>query len=252
MKEYLSSIVPSLKKISKTLDKQSILIDKPWSLIDSDFEQQKLIFKKNKELILSKNGKVTIGSWEYLAEAKALLIDRGDDKILCNEAFIDDAVLVLVVDGTSNNFFILANENKLPDLDAYSYLRTLFYNQNNIQAFRIDDNRMLEIKKLYNRQAIYIDDIVTIDQQEVKSGTFRVNQRKYIVEKSRLKQIIYEVPYKTKDGLEVIIEQLQEYNYFVGQNVWLDNQKAPDGKYRIKGGQNIIVENGIIIKKTIF
>ena len=93
-------------------------MDKPWALIDSDLEIQKLIFKKNNELILSKDGQVKIGKWDYFPEAKSLLIDREEDKILCNEAFIDDAVLVLKMDGTSNNYFVLANENIIPDLDA--------------------------------------------------------------------------------------------------------------------------------------
>ena len=49
---------------------------------------QKLIFRKNKELIMSKNGQVTIGKWDYFGEAKSLLIDRGANIILCNEGFI--------------------------------------------------------------------------------------------------------------------------------------------------------------------
>ena len=51
MKVYLKSIVKQLKNYSSTLDKTSILIDKPWALIDDEFETQKLIFKKDKELI---------------------------------------------------------------------------------------------------------------------------------------------------------------------------------------------------------
>ena len=82
MKIFLQHIVIGLRNYSKSLDKTAILIDKPWSLIDSDLEVQKLIFKRNKELIMSKNGNVTMGKWEYLAEAKSLLIDLGQDKIL--------------------------------------------------------------------------------------------------------------------------------------------------------------------------
>ena len=49
MKIYLQNTVKGLKYLSKSLDKKSILVDKPWALIDSDLEIQKLIFKKNKE-----------------------------------------------------------------------------------------------------------------------------------------------------------------------------------------------------------
>ena len=97
MKVYLNHLVKGLKKFSKSLDKKLILLDKPWALIDSDLEIQKLIFKKNKELIMSKDGQVVIGSWDYLTEAKSLLIDRGMDKILLNEEFIDEGVMILKI-----------------------------------------------------------------------------------------------------------------------------------------------------------
>ena len=104
MKLHIKNVVKQLKKYSATLEKTSIFIDKPWALIDDEFEMQKLIFKKNKELILSKNGQVQIGKWDYFPEAKSLLIDRGTDKILCNEAYIDNGVMILVLDGVKFNF----------------------------------------------------------------------------------------------------------------------------------------------------
>ncbi len=75
MKLYLKSISKQLRNYSASLDKISILLDKPWAIIDEEFEMQKLIFKKNKELILSKNGEAIVGKWDYFPEAKSLLID---------------------------------------------------------------------------------------------------------------------------------------------------------------------------------
>jgi hypothetical protein len=46
MKVFLKNIVQELSSLSESLDKKSILVDKPWALIDSDLEIQKLIFKK--------------------------------------------------------------------------------------------------------------------------------------------------------------------------------------------------------------
>jgi len=50
MKIYLRQLVADLRNFSKSLDKKSILVDKPWALIDSDFEIQKLIFKKKQRV----------------------------------------------------------------------------------------------------------------------------------------------------------------------------------------------------------
>ena len=145
MKIFLQHIVSEMKNYSKRLDQQSIFIDKPWALIESDLEIQKLIFKKNKELIMSKNGQVVMGNWEYLAEARSLLIDRGKDKVLCNEAFINVGVMILKMDGTNNTFFVLANENIVPDSDAYGYLRQLRNKTLNIATLELATGETLEV-----------------------------------------------------------------------------------------------------------
>ena len=254
MKIFLQNIVFGLRNYSKSLDKKSILVDKPWALIDSDLEIQKLIFKKNKELIMSKDGKVTIGKWDYLAEAKSLLIDRGKDKILCNEGFIDDGVLVLKMDGTSNNFFVLANENLVPDLDAYNYLKKLRYSNLNIETRKLTNGKTLEIICDYDYGPVRIGNKVTIDADNIKDGVYKSKNKnqKYIIKESIISAIIHENIYKTKNGLEIMIEQNDQYSYETGEYVWLNGIQAPDGEYKVIHGRNIIVKDGVIQKKKFF
>lgn len=255
MKIYLQNTVRSLKNFSKSLDKKSILVDKPWALIDSDFEIQKLIFKKNKELIMSKDGQVKIGKWDYLPEAKSLLLDRGVDKILCNEGFIDDGVMVLKMDGTNNNFFVLANENIVPDLDAYAYLKKLRYRNLNITTRKLTDGKTLEIiqdKNEWNNPKI--GNYVTIEAEDVSDGVYKTEKsnRKYVVAKSKIASIIHEVTYKTKNGTEIMVEQNNQNSYSVGERVWIKEMQAKDGEYKVIGGRNIIVKEGRIVKKKMF
>jgi len=121
-----------------SLKKKGILIEKPWALIDDDGEIQKLIFKRDKGLILSKNGKVTEGDWDYYPEARALLINRVKDKLLLTEQFIDDNVLILKKDGTDNEFFALANENTIPDYNIPKYLNSI-----KCKEFKIEERKLL-------------------------------------------------------------------------------------------------------------
>src|SRR5438067_1451304 len=127
MKYYLSNLIPRIKQFSQDLDKKDVFVDIPWVIIDEQQKQQKYIFKRNGELLMSSNGQVTIGKWEYLSTAKSLLIDRIVDKILLNQNFIDSAVMVLKKDGIKDENLILANEILLPDLDVVRYLKNLFY-----------------------------------------------------------------------------------------------------------------------------
>jgi hypothetical protein len=255
MKIFLQHIIVELRNYSKRLDKESILIDKPWALIDSDLEIQKLIFKKNKELIMSKNGKVTVGKWDYLAEAKSLLIDRGRDKILCNEGFIDRGVLILKMDGTNNNFFVLANENIVPDLDVYTYLKKLRYRNLNIISRKLTDGKTLEIiigENEYEGPKIGMN--VTIEAEYVSDGIYKTEEwnRKYVVKNSMIASIIHEVTYKTKDGIEIMVEQkIQEY-YLKGEKVWINEKQAENREYRVIGARNIVVKEGKILKKKMF
>lgn len=125
MNEIINFYIKSFGNLSKSLKKKAMFVEKPWALIDDNGAIQKLIFKRNQGLIMSTNGSVSEGTWEYYAEAKALLIDRGTDKLLLKEQYVDSSVLILKKDGTENDFFILANENNLPDYNVGKYLNSI-------------------------------------------------------------------------------------------------------------------------------
>jgi len=254
MKIFLQNTVKGLKSFSKTLDKKSILVEKPWTLVDSDFEIQKLIFKKNKELIMSKDGQVNMGKWDYLPEAKSLLINRGKDTILCNEEFIDEAVMILKMDGTKNNFFVLANENIIPDLDAYTYLKNIRYRNLHIATTKLKNGKTLEIIRNTEYDITKIGNPVTIEAENVPDGTYKIEKSntKFIVNKSVIASIIHEVTYKTKNAIKIMVEQKDQYSYSKGEKVWSNGVLADDGEYKVIGGRNIIVENGMIKKKKMF
>jgi hypothetical protein len=115
MKEFLKNIFPSIIGYSKSLDDQSILMNKPWVLFSGDPDTREVwIFKRNHELIYSRDGIADKGNWEYLPEAKSLYLEIGNVKRLVNQAFIDDIVLLLRLDG-GKEFLTFANELKIDD-----------------------------------------------------------------------------------------------------------------------------------------
>ncbi len=122
MKIYYESLLNSVKRHTYKLEKQSLFVNTPWVLVDQDNEEQKFIFKRNGELILSKNGVVTKGNWEYLPEANSLIIEQSSGTILLNETYLDGNVLILKIDGTANSYYPLANSNEIPDLNIPKYL----------------------------------------------------------------------------------------------------------------------------------
>lgn len=250
MKIYLKSIVKQLRNYSATLDKTSILIDKPWALIDEEFEMQKLIFKKDKELILSKNGQVQIGKWDYFPEAKSLLIDRNSDKILCNEAFIDKGVMVLRLDGTDSRFFILANENVVPDLDANRYLKELRYQKLKIAETKLIDGRILEVQREEEWQEPQIGNPVTQEAEPIEDGKYQLaKQNQYFeVKKGRIFKILTETKYKNPSGQEISIQQQDNWKIKKGDYVFMLGRQVDNEIIDFSKTKNLVVRDDIVIR----
>jgi|WetSurMetagenome_2_1015567.scaffolds.fasta_scaffold08736_2 hypothetical protein len=250
MEVYLKSIVKQLRNYSATLEKTTILIDKPWALVDDEFEMQKLIFKKNKELILSKNGQVQIGKWDYFPEAKSLLIDRNSDKLLCNEAFIDKGVMVLKLDGTDNRFFILANENIVPDLDANRYLKELRYQKLKIVETKLFDGKILEVQREEAWQQPQLGNPVTVDADPVEDGKYQLaRQNQYFeIKKGRIFKILTEIKYATRDGQEILIQQQDNWKVKKGDYVFMCSQQIGNAVINFTKSKNLIVRDGIVIR----
>lgn len=251
MKLYLKSIVKQLRNYSATLDKTSILIDKPWALIDEEFEMQKLIFKKNKELILSKNGQVQIGKWDYFSEAKSLLIDRNSDKILCNEAFIDKGVMILRLDGTDSRFFMLANENIVPDLDANRYLKELRYQKLKIAETKLVDGKILEVQREDEWQKPQIGNLVTVDADPIEDGKYQLEKQNqyYEIKQGRIFKILTETKYINPDGQEVHIQQQDNRGIKKGDYVFMFGKPVGNSIINLSKTKNIVVRDGILIRQ---
>ena len=250
MKVYLKSIAKQLRNYSLSLEKTSILIDKPWALIDEEFEVQKLIFKNNKELILSKNGKVQVGKWDYFPEAKSLLIDRKKDKILCNEVFVDKGVIILKLDGTDNRFFILANENIVPDLDANRYLKELRYQKLMITEAELNDGRILEVAGEFEYSSPRIGNPVTVDAEQIEDGKYQLAKKSiyYEVKQGRIIKILTETKYTNPDGQEIFIQQQDNLKIKNGDCVYMLGQPVETALINFTKTKNLVIRNGKVVR----
>jgi hypothetical protein len=255
MREYINSILPRIKQFSESLDKKAILIEQPWVFINDEGNFEKLIFKKNQELIMSLNGIVTMGRWEYLPSAKSLLIDRNTNKILLNQEFIEKALLVLKYDGFSDKYFVLANENIIPDLDVESYLRRIFYSQYHIGLIESTDDKTYEIVRQTDNEFIgrigqsVLENAKTVNEVSFKAKDSNIN---YHIKNGKIYKMSENIDFKTLDGKKLVVESFFEYNYErqpkKGDIVRLNKYKfAPDGIYRLSRFKKIKVENGIIV-----
>jgi len=245
MKLYLNNLIKRIEEFSESLDKQELFIDKPWVIVDNNMNQQKYIFRRNGELIMSLNGKVSIGKWEYLFAAKSILIDRLSDKILLNQNFIDPAVMILKMDGFQGDNLILANEFLIPDLNVLEYIKQLHYKKNEIRTMKLANGDILEI---FHYEVHFFNKTVTIKGEDVLNGKYELNNSrvKLLIENSKLMGRLIDKKYNTKYG-EMVIEQFMNFDPVRGNLVFINNNVAPDGEYKLSFFRRITVENGRII-----
>ena len=251
MKLYINNIVNQLQRYNATLARTSLFIDKPWALIDDEFELQKLIFKENKELILSKNGQVQIGKWDYFPQAKSLLIDRNSDKILCNEAFINEGVLILKLDGTNNRFFILANENLIPDLDVKEYLKKLRYKKLNIIEISLFDGSILEVERpIEQQESMKVGNYITVESEILNDGKYQLSKNNQFLEiaNSKIKKILTEKTYSNPNNELIVIQQQYYYEIIKGDYVFMNGKQLNNAIIDFSKSKKIIVRDGMFIR----
>ena len=264
---FLNNILPRIKQFSATLDQKELFVDKPWAVIDEELNQQKYIFRRSGELIMSLNGQVSMGNWEYLPEAKCILLDRVSDKILLNHNFLDPAVMILKKDGPKNENLILANEVLIPDLDVLHYLQTVidkkvqeieqakqierekFRKANNIEIITTPNGRSLELaryrnltligSKIYDNGQLVNDGII-----EIKADEF------YKVKSGEIISRVVKNSYQIYDGTLVI--ESDRIGFSKGDLVFYNGYSAHDGKYKLGFLEHITIKDGKIVETSMF
>lgn len=111
MKTFITDIIPKIHNFSQKLDNLTLLTNQHWVAInDLDNTKNVYIFRSNNELLISQNGKVDKGRWEYLGN-NSLLIDHKEDCYLFKQGFFDENILALKID-SKDEYAFFVNETK--------------------------------------------------------------------------------------------------------------------------------------------
>lgn len=111
MKAFINNLIPQIQKYSQNLDNLTFLTNHHWvSLNEIDFSKTVYIFRDNKILLISTNGIVSKGSWEYLGN-ESILFETTTQTLLLKHFFVDDEILMLKIDG-SEGYILFVNETK--------------------------------------------------------------------------------------------------------------------------------------------
>lgn len=173
MKTYLADIIPKIKRYSEKLDNLTLLTNQQWVVLD-ELRNSKFsyIFRSNHELLISQNGKVEKGKWEYLGN-NSLLIERNDESYLFRHGFFDSNILALKVDG-KDEFAFLVNQNnydgdlnsieKVSDFLEKKYLKMIPQNQIELP------NNNEKLQEAEGKPSNFYNDLLPVGNDEGKYG----------------------------------------------------------------------------------
>ena len=118
MKTYILDIIPKIQRYSQKLDDLTILLNKHWVIFDEILLSKSVyIFRANKELLISNDGKVQKAKWDYVGTS-ALLIDIGDESYLFKHGFIDEDILALKLDGKDEYALLINESSSMQELNS--------------------------------------------------------------------------------------------------------------------------------------
>lgn len=111
MKTYIADIIPKIQRFSQRLDDLTKLTNQHWVTLDELMQAKRVfIFRADNQLLISTNGIVERGRWEYLGN-QSLLIETKQGSYLLKHGFFDENILALKMDSTDSYIFFI-NETK--------------------------------------------------------------------------------------------------------------------------------------------
>ena len=111
MKTFIADIIPRIQRYSQKLDELTKLTNQHWvSLGDIADEKRVFIFRNNNQLLVSINGIVEKGTWEYIGN-QSLLLETKNENYLMKNGFLDEDILALKLDSTEVYAFFV-NETR--------------------------------------------------------------------------------------------------------------------------------------------
>jgi hypothetical protein len=153
MKTYIADIIPKIQKYSKRLDDLTKLTNQEWVLIGDNNQNKHLyIFKSNNELIISINGIVEKGKWEFIIN-QSIIIETNNGNYLYKHSFFDGNILALKLDSTESfSFFVNQTKyekelNSIDDILNFlniKYLKHENYIGNNTRFSEEEQNKWID------------------------------------------------------------------------------------------------------------
>ena len=227
MIKYIQQLLPRIREYSSDLDRKELFVDKLFTLLQTNNEVHQYTFNRDGRLILSIDGKTTLGTWELLA-TRQLLINRGKDIITLDFDFLHPDVLIMKMGGTADNPFIIYDKKIITDGNVLNFLKIFDAEKRDEIIFKLPHSIILESevdKKLFDENGKPYNGVMTSSPYHYPKYNYKVEEIKIV-----------------KSG--IVIESYFDVKYFFSRNYGKDELVVIRQKnlYEITIGDRIILE----------
>ncbi|NDK55842.1 hypothetical protein [Pontibacter fetidus] len=171
MKTYVSDVFPKLQRFSEKLDNLTLLTEQHWVSIDNIHNTKQVYnFRDNNDLLISTDGKIEKGKWEYLGN-KSLMIEKPNESYLFKHGFFDENILALKID-SKNEYAVFVNENKyngdINSLEKVSDFLENKYIESSLKANNFHSNETLSHISQSKVEKVRIEKIKKLERESNK------------------------------------------------------------------------------------
>ena len=113
LNNLLRNLIDRVKNLGSQIVDNNLLTDKSWFIVTtlSPTEKVVFIFRKNGDLLLSRNGTVSKAKWETINHAtNSIIIEQDDSLTLFNILILTNEYLLLQKDGTNSLELLIKQE----------------------------------------------------------------------------------------------------------------------------------------------
>ena len=126
MKTYILDSINRIKRLGENLDAKNILCNKSWQIFNDTGEKELYIFQENGDILLSTNGIVSQGKWQYISANKSILISVKENSYMLHPSFSINNIMAMNLDGTERYMLMIEEQSllalqlkSLEDLNQY-------------------------------------------------------------------------------------------------------------------------------------
>jgi len=246
MYEYIKLLFKRAKDLNDRLNNTALLQGKTWVRVTAEGANEKWFFKPNKELIISVDGNVTEGSYDFVNEY--MIIKHLNDSILVNQSFLYNDILMFNKDDDNSEIYAFFDASKYTLNQFIKLIETTRKQELNIKKMKLLDNSEVEIVRKKMHSDISIGNTVLVNRIPSKDDFIETHKNIYKLRNGVIKAIYFKKKYNFYDTNEVIIMQERE-KISEGDKVISSKFPLKNGEHKININEVVLIEDSIIKKK---